>query len=127
MEFSVRSFAIVSLLLLVSLSTDMSGPLVVDARGCNWDLCQKFCSLFGKPACCPGPFGPCRCTGGCPRITSRPLMEDVQVRRCDVDLCKQFCQLQGFPGGCCSAFNDQCVCGEICPNEEPFIKEIVTA
>ncbi|XP_022881394.1 uncharacterized protein LOC111398633 [Olea europaea var. sylvestris] len=127
MEFSVRSFAIVSLLLLVSLSTDMSGPLVVDAKQCNWDLCRKYCSLFGKPACCPGPSGPCRCTGVCPRITSRPLVEDVLVRRCDVDLCKQFCKLQGFPGGCCSAFNDQCSCGKICPNEEPFVEEIVIA
>ncbi|CAA2934214.1 Hypothetical predicted protein [Olea europaea subsp. europaea] len=125
MEFSMRSFAVVSLLLLVSLSTDMSGPLVVDARACNWDLCEQYCSSQGLPACCPGPSGPCRCTAVCPRnrIMSGPL---ARVRRCDVDLCNQYCSLQNSPG-CCSAFNDRCVCGEICPNKEPFIKEIVIA
>ncbi|CAA2963853.1 uncharacterized protein LOC111385673 isoform X2 [Olea europaea var. sylvestris] len=52
MEFSMRFLAVMSLLLLVSMSTDMGGPLMADA---SWDLelCDEGCKLLGyKRGCC---------------------------------------------------------------------------
>ncbi|CAA3020121.1 Hypothetical predicted protein [Olea europaea subsp. europaea] len=141
MEIALKSFAVVSFLLLVSLSTDMSGPLLVDARGCNWDLCEQHCSSKGLPACCPGPFGPCRCTAICPRnhIKSGPPVVDGQL--CDPVLCKKYCSSQGLPWCCPGVGLWPCQCTFACPfkkeiteevmagatDREPFIKEIVIA
>lgn len=90
----------------------MSGPLVVDAQRCDWDLCRKYCSLLGKPACCAGIAGPCRCTAACPRIMSAPLVVDAQ--RCDYDLCQKYCSLLGKPA-CCPGPSGPCRCTAVCP------------
>ncbi|CAI9784726.1 unnamed protein product [Fraxinus pennsylvanica] len=52
MEFSMRFLAVMSLLLLVSMSTEMGGPLMADAT-CDWDLCDRGCQLLDyKRGCC---------------------------------------------------------------------------
>ncbi|CAA3002704.1 Hypothetical predicted protein [Olea europaea subsp. europaea] len=52
MEFSMRFLAVMSLLLLVSMSTDMRGPVMADAS-CDLKLCDKGCKLLGyERGCC---------------------------------------------------------------------------
>ncbi|CAA3004843.1 Hypothetical predicted protein, partial [Olea europaea subsp. europaea] len=58
----------------------MSGPLVVDARGCDWLLCQQYCMLQGSlPACCGGPVGQCFCTRVCPPLDKKEITVEVMA------------------------------------------------
>ncbi|XP_022881387.1 uncharacterized protein LOC111398624 [Olea europaea var. sylvestris] len=54
MEFSMRFLAVMSLLLLVSMSTEMGGPPMADAQTpCVIDVCQRACYLLTyNQGCC---------------------------------------------------------------------------
>ncbi|XP_022882255.1 keratin-associated protein 10-8-like [Olea europaea var. sylvestris] len=133
MEIALKSFAVVSFLLLVSLST-----------GCDPQLCQQHCSSQGLPTCCEGPSFPCLCQEICPRnrIMSGPPV--VNALGCDPQLCQAYCKSLGLPW-CCSGLYGPCLCQGPCPladsvptkiteeakagatDNEPFIEEIVIA
>ncbi|XP_022869599.1 keratin-associated protein 5-5-like [Olea europaea var. sylvestris] len=133
MEFSVKSFAVVSFLLLVSLST-----------GCDPQLCKQYCSNQGLPTCCEGPGFPCLCQAICPRNRIKSGPPVVNAMGCDPQICQAYCESQGLPW-CCAGVFGPCLCQEICPladsdpkkiteeakagetDKEPFIKEMVIA